>query len=112
MLFRSSNWSRWVTFNNGAFTKYLDDAHRVASGGKGGDLDQAALNTETLNSHSVGPAGPGGALSLNNRNVNISVKVDMHMNVANLNKGELGRTASELRKAIENEFRVKLIAGN
>jgi hypothetical protein len=45
-----TNWKPWSTYNNGAFLKYIDDAHRVQSGQGGGSGMPMELNTNNSSS--------------------------------------------------------------
>jgi hypothetical protein len=102
-------WKQWATFTNGSFTKYLDDANRAAKGaGVGGDNPGMAM--ETVNNMPQSMNRSGGA-SLHSTS-NINVKVDMNVSVAKLGTFEVQRVAGELRRAINDELKIKGIGGN
>ncbi len=87
---KGKKWEAWSAYNNGAFTKFLDDADRVATkAGIGGGPETAggfnmAHVAPTETSHS-----PGARSVSSNSNVNI--KVNMQVTLANSGPGEAQR---------------------
>jgi len=105
------NWTRWVTFQKGAFTKFLDDAQVARQeAGIGGDNPTAGMAMETtgVGGH-VRTGSVSGTLTSNQT---INVKVDLQLRVDKLASSEITRVASGLRKAINDEFKVNGLGVN
>jgi murein DD-endopeptidase MepM/ murein hydrolase activator NlpD len=107
---KGKKWEAWSAYNNGAFTKFLDDADRVATkAGIGGGPETAggfnmAHVAPTETSHS-----PGARSVSSNSNVNI--KVNMQVTLANSGPGEAQRLLRTFKEGIEKELEIKGIGG-
>ena len=105
------NWSRWVTFNEGKFTRFLDDAQVARKeAGIGGDNPTAGMAMETTGVG--GQVRTGSVSGTLTSNQTINVKVDLQLRVDKLASSEITRVASGLRKAINDEFKVHGLGGN
>lgn len=105
------NWTRWVTFQKGTFTKFLDDAQVARQeAGIGGDNPTPGMAMETtgVGGH-VRTGSVSGTLTSNQT---INVKVDLQLRVDKLSSSEINRVASGLRKAINDEFKVNGLGVN
>lgn len=109
---KGTNWSRWVTFKEGTFTKFLDDA-QVARKEAGIGGDNPATAGMAMETTGVGGQVRTGSVSGTlTSNQTINVKVDLQLRVDKLASSEVNRVASSLRKAINDEFKVNGLGGN
>lgn len=107
------NWKRWVTFNEGTFAKYLDDAAQTRKevGMGGGDSSQAGMSLQTETGAALGSTSRSGNLAVSN-NHTYNVKVDMKVSIANGSRYEVQKIAQDLKKSIQDEFRINGLVNN
>ena len=94
------NWSAWSTYGSGAFAKYLDDAEKVQHG-MGGPQSSMNMGVATPNAtHSGGTA----TVSANS---NVTIKVDMNVNIAQASTAGAKAMLSTFKSELEKELRLK-----
>lgn len=82
-----TNWKPWSTYQNGAFLKYVDDAHRIETGGQGG--------------------GSGMPMDINTNNPNAKhhitqVKVEMKVHIERSSIAEAEQMFQHFAKRLEH----------
>lgn len=108
---KGRKWEAWSAYNNGSFTKFLDDADRVASkAGIGGgpetaggfNMAQVASPTETTGTRRAANVSA---------NSNVNIKVDMQVTLANAGQAEAQKLLRTFKDSIEKELEIKGIGG-
>ncbi len=105
------NWKGWAAYTNGAFTKFLDDADRVAEkAGIGGadpgvglNMGQTPLRTET---------GSTGVITGGMRHTTANINVQMHVVLQNSSDAEAQKLLRTFKSKLESELEIKGIGGN
>lgn len=107
---KGKKWELWSTYTSGKFTKYLDDADRIAAkAGIGG-------GPETGGGFNMGPVAPTetshspGARSVSS-NSNVNIKVNMQVTLANSSHAEAQKLLRTFKEGIEKELEIKGIGG-
>lgn len=87
---KGSWWKPWSTYNDGSFLKYIDDAHKAE--GQGGPSGM--------------PMSPTSPISgMGNKHHNVSVNVQMHVNIARSSAQEAEAMFTQFSKKLETALR-------
>jgi hypothetical protein len=101
------NWKPWGAYTSGSFTKYLDDAGRVAKDAGIGGGDPSAIMGSSPATETGGAAT---AVMRGNSSFNASSKIDvtvnMNVQIARASVAEAQRLASDTLKMLENKLRL------
>ena len=102
-----TNFKPWSAYTNGSFAKFLDDAGTAASQahvGIGGGTNEVSGGLEA----GVMTSRSGASTSLHSAS-NVTIKVDMHVNIARASVLEAEHMLKEFKRSLESELRLNRI---
>lgn len=103
---QGSSFKAWSAYKNGAFTKFLDDAHSTAQAagiGMGGDSGNMGA-TETTHNTQGGHGSSGSVHATSTQTINIDV--DMNVTIARSSVAEAEHMMKAFKSKLEQELRI------
>jgi murein DD-endopeptidase MepM/ murein hydrolase activator NlpD len=104
---QGTNWKPWSAYKNGAFTKFLDDADRIAGKSGIGGGDASGMTATNLAATETG--GSSTAVMRGNTSVNasskVNVSVNMNVQIARASLSEANKLADDVLKRLEKKLK-------
>jgi hypothetical protein len=98
------NWTPWSTYTGGEFMRYLDDASVAAKNTGLGGSTAEGMSLSSTGIHSTGSRSSTATL---NTHQNVTIKVEMHVNIQNASYREADQMVNTFAKQLKNRLKIE-----